>query len=197
MRALGLTIVLAVGSGLLTAASWTEDQGELGGEEDLLALGVDVEEKMGPPIGSPITGAALESQTEVVATSLRCPVCQGLSVADSPSESARNMKRQIRAMVAAGYDRDQITDYFSAAYGDFVLMAPEKVGFNLVVWLFPLVFFGVGGLLGVAAIRRGAARSASQPAPGPEEERPASAPSPSPSSLAPWIEKIRAEASEE
>lgn len=186
---------------LLSGASWTEDQGELGTGDDLLALGADVEEKMGPAVGPSVSGAALEAQTEDVAGVLRCPVCQGLSVADSPSESARNMKRQIRAMVAAGYDSDQITTYFVSAYGDFVLMAPVREGFNLLVWLFPIGFFGLGGLMAVFMIRRGTRRTGADRARGVGE-----APSPAAaqhsqtearSDLDPWIAQIRAEASED
>jgi cytochrome c-type biogenesis protein CcmH/NrfF len=103
-------------------------------------------------------------------------------------------------MVAAGYDSDQITSYFVGAYGDFVMMAPEKTGFNLVVWLAPLAFFGVGGLLGILAIRRSAARATiTGTAANPSEvsgqdgsEAQAQA-----SSLDPWLERIRAEAAED
>ncbi len=40
-----------------------------------------------------------------VAALLRCPVCQGLSVADSPATMAQNMKAQVRELLAAGYDQ--------------------------------------------------------------------------------------------
>jgi len=174
---------------VLSAQSWTEDQGELGSEDDLLALGADVEAKVGEPMGEPLAGAALEGKTEAVSGILRCPVCQGLSVADSPSESARNMKRQIRAMVAAGYEAEQISDYFVGAYGDFVLMAPEKEGFNLVVWLAPIGVLLVGGLLGLSAIRRGSAASRVEEEAAPKAE--------AEGELDPWVARIRAEASEE
>ncbi len=201
MRALLSCLLLLGASLLLGGASWTEDQGELGTGADLLALGADVEGKMGPPVGPSVAGAALEAQTEEVAGVLRCPVCQGLSVADSPSESARNMKRQIRAMVAAGYDGDQITSYFVSAYGDFVLMAPVKEGFNLVVWAFPFGFFGLGGLMAVYMMRRGATRPDDEANEVPAVESPsASGGGDRPETAAdldPWIAQIRAEASED
>jgi len=177
-------------SPLLGGQSWTEDQGEMGGEVDLLALGLDVEEQVGAPINAPLSGPALEARTEQISGVLRCPVCQGLSVADSPSESARNMKRQIRAMVAAGYTEAQITEYFVGAYGDFVLMSPEKRGFNLFVWLAPVGVLLVGGGLGLATIRK----SALQRAPDASES---TGQADEPSGLDPWIEKIRSEAAED
>jgi cytochrome c-type biogenesis protein CcmH/NrfF len=111
------------------------------------------------------------------------------------------MKRQIRAMVAAGYDSDQITSYFVSAYGDFVLMAPVPEGFNLVVWLFPVGFFGLGGLAALYMIRRGTTRgsgdredSSAEGTPGAAaaENRPGIA-----DDLTPWIAQIRSEASED
>ncbi len=133
---------------VLGAQSWTEDQGEAGTEADALALGVDVAAKVGEPSGPALSGDELEATATTIAKGLRCPACQGLSIEDSPAETARNMKRQVRAMVAAGYDREQIEAYFVAAYGEFVLMAPKAEGFNLVVWLAPAVLV-FGGLIWV------------------------------------------------
>ena len=190
MRRLLPLFLVVLMSPLLGAQSWTEDQGELGAEEDLLALGLDVEENVGAPLSSPLSGPPLEARTEQISGVLRCPVCQGLSVADSPSESARNMKRQIRAMVAAGYTQAQITEYFVGRYGDFVLMSPEKRGFNLFVWLAPVGVLLVGGGLGLATIRKSSMQraTAASEADGQAAE---------PSGLDPWIEKIRSEAAED
>lgn len=77
-----------------------------------------------PPRGAPLTGDALETRTEQVASLLRCPVCQGLSVADSPSSTAQNMKAHIRELVAQGYNQDQILAYFERSYSEFVRLEP-------------------------------------------------------------------------
>ena len=49
--------VLVAASLVLSAQSWTEDRGEVGTEEDLLALGKDVAEKVGAPAGPLLRGA--------------------------------------------------------------------------------------------------------------------------------------------
>src|SRR5512139_542725 len=72
----------------------------------------DAEQFVGAPKGMPLAGPALESKTYEVASLLRCPVCQGLSVADSPSEMAVNMKHQVRALLARGFTQEQILSYF-------------------------------------------------------------------------------------
>lgn len=70
---------------------------------------------VGPPKGTPITGALLEERTNEVGALLRCPVCQGMSVADSPAEMAVNMKKQVHELLARGYTQEQILDYFEPA----------------------------------------------------------------------------------
>lgn len=183
--------VLVAASLVLSAQSWTEDRGEVGTEEDLLALGKDVAEKVGAPAGPLLRGAVLEMQTDRLSGVLRCPVCQGLSVADSPSESARNMKRQIRAMIAAGYDDDQIKDYFVGAYGEFVLMSPVKKGFNLIVWLAPVLIIVGGGLLGFRSFR---GRAVSSNDSGEESSLSPVPTATTDGSLDPWLARIRDEA---
>jgi len=53
------------------------------------------------PRGGPLSGAELDARTNEIGGLLRCPVCQGLSVADSPSSMARNMKAEVRDKLAA------------------------------------------------------------------------------------------------
>ena len=108
----------------------------------------DPRQVVGPPRGQPLTGDALETRTKRVASLLRCPVCQGLSVADSPSSTAQNMKAHVRELVAAGYDQDQILAYFERSYGEFVRLEPARRGVNWLVWIAPVA----GLLLGVAIV---------------------------------------------
>jgi cytochrome c-type biogenesis protein CcmH/NrfF len=96
------------------------------------------------PKGQPLSGAALDAKTTEVASLLRCPVCQGMSIADSPSEMAVNMKHQVNAMLAQGYTRDQILDYFEKSYGQFVLLKPKFRGVNTLVWILPILAIAIG-----------------------------------------------------
>ena len=57
-------------------------------------LGLDKQQLLGEPQGAPLTGAQLLLQTEELTSLMRCPVCQGLSVADSPTDSALAMKQE-------------------------------------------------------------------------------------------------------
>jgi cytochrome c-type biogenesis protein CcmH len=95
---------------------------------------------------TPPQGDELARQTQEIASRLRCPVCQGLSVADSPSEMAVNMKTEVRDMLARGHTREQIEAHFVRSYGEFVLLAPKFEGVNALVWILPIAALLVGAL---------------------------------------------------
>jgi cytochrome c-type biogenesis protein CcmH len=85
-----------------------------------------------------------------VASQLRCVVCQNLSVADSPSEMAAQMRGVIKERLATGESPPQVIRYFVDKYGEWILLAPPRHGFSLLVWVFPVVAVAVG--LGVLAL---------------------------------------------
>ena len=69
------------------------------------------------------------------------------------------MKRILREKLLEGQNEDQIKDFFVARYGNSVLAAPPRAGFNLVTWVIPpiAVVLGVVVLLMVMRqMRRGA-----------------------------------------
>ena len=96
----------------------------------------------------------LEDQARGIARELQCPVCQGLSVADSPAPLATQMRELIRARLEAGDSRQQILDYFSERYGDSVLLSPPKTGFTAVAWAAPYFGLAAGIAFLIWAIRR-------------------------------------------
>jgi cytochrome c-type biogenesis protein CcmH len=76
---------------------------------------------------------------------LRCPVCQGVPIADSPSEFAKSMMDELRHQIAQGRTDDQVKTYFITKYGQNILLVPPKSGVNLIVWLGPIVVVLLGG----------------------------------------------------
>ncbi len=113
----------------------------------------DAVDVVGPPRGQPLSGPALDARTNEVAGLLRCPVCQGLSVGDSPAGMAQKMKHQVRDLVAAGYDEEQILTYFERSYGEFVRLEPPLRGVNWIVWLAPLAGLLIGSVVVFWALR--------------------------------------------
>src|SRR3972149_727440 len=89
-------------------------------------------------------GEDIEEQLRAVASGLRCPVWQNLSVADSTSELALEMRARIRAQPGAGKRPEEIRAYFVSKYGEWILLSPTPRGVGLVVWVLP----GLGTLAG-------------------------------------------------
>jgi cytochrome c-type biogenesis protein CcmH len=98
--------------------------------------------------------AVSEETVHEVAGQLRCVVCQNLSVADSPSEMAGQMRTIIRERLAAGESPDEVQRYFVQRYGEWILLSPPRRGFNLLVWLLPLVFVMAGFAVVAILVRR-------------------------------------------
>lgn len=98
--------------------------------------------------------SALEARTSAVASELRCPVCQGLSIQDSPSDLAQSMRAVVRDQLAQGKSAGEVKAYFVAKYGEWILLAPSASGFNLLAYLLPAVALIGGGVVIVGAVRR-------------------------------------------
>lgn len=121
----------------------------------LLQLNVpDAQQFVGAPKGTPIAGQQLTDRTHEVASLLRCPVCQGMSVADSPSEMAVNMKEQVRELLARGYTDEQILKYFELSYGQFVLLKPKFEGVTGMVWVLPVLALVIGATILFVKLRK-------------------------------------------
>jgi len=109
---------------------------------------------IGQPQGTPLTGPQLERRTMEISSELRCPVCQGLAIGDSPSIMAANMKAQVRELLERGYTEPQILSYFEKSYGGFVLLRPKFQGVNALVWVLPLLVLAIGFVLVVSKAKK-------------------------------------------
>jgi len=117
----------------------------------VLAIGLAVAWSARP---QPVTSA---DRVARIAAELRCPVCQGLSVQDSPSETARSMKDPIAQRVAEGRSDDAIRAEFVRSYGEWILLSPPVVSLSGLVWVAPLLAIIAGALF---ALDRARARAA-------------------------------------
>lgn len=108
---------------------------------------------------SGVRAGSVEDQTLRLAAELRCPVCQNLSVADSPSEMATQMREMIHQKLQDGESPEQIRSYFVSRYGEWILLSPTRQGFNWVAWLLPFVAILGGAGIIILTIRRSIGRS--------------------------------------
>ncbi len=94
---------------------------------------------------------------------LICPTCHE-SLAASSSPIADRMRTFIRARIAAGDTKSEIKAELVDQFGEAVLAAPPKSGFNLLAWVLPLVGIALAaGIVGVLAYRWSRTRKAPAP----------------------------------
>jgi len=97
---------------------------------------------------------SLADRAHEIAAGLRCPVCLNLSVADSPSRLAGEMRSEITTRLRAGESAEEIRAFFVGRYGDWILLEPPKRGLNLVPWAVPIVALIAGVAIWVTVVRR-------------------------------------------
>jgi cytochrome c-type biogenesis protein CcmH len=96
----------------------------------------------------------LEARMLDVTAELRCLVCQNQTIADSHADLAVDLRNQVREMLRRGDSKQQIIDYMTARYGDFVLYRPPMKATTVLLWFGPplLMVCGLAGL--VLVLRR-------------------------------------------
>lgn len=180
---------------LAVAASWAfaQDPPAFGpevtsvlGEPDGAKVGLDVDilAVLGPPAGAAPDPGAINAISRAIDTKLRCPVCQGVAIADSPASMATNMRAQVRDLVAKGYSEEQILNYFERSYGEFVRLEPPLRGLNWMLWILPAIALAGGAFIVVHLARQ-------KPAPVPSEAETVTSAKPVDPELAKYLERIR------
>lgn len=104
----------------------------------------------------------LEARMMTITSELRCLVCQNQTIADSHAELAVDLRNQVREMLLAGKSEQDITDYMTARYGDFVLYRPPFKAQTALLWIGPaaMVLIGLSALFVV--LRRRSRMDANQ-----------------------------------
>jgi cytochrome c-type biogenesis protein CcmH/NrfF len=89
---------------------------------------------------------ALELRVNRVSAELRCLVCQNQTIADSNAALAVDLRNQVREQLRAGRSEQQVIDFMTARYGDFVRYRPPLRAGTLALWGGPAALL-LGGLL--------------------------------------------------
>ncbi len=98
-----------------------------------------------------------------------CGTCPHLSVSVCTCSKADEIKAEIKQKIAQGMTEQQIINSFVAEYGQTVLSAPPKSGFNLSVWMIPFLAFVVGGIVLFAFLKNQQRPPEDQPPTGPSK----------------------------
>jgi cytochrome c-type biogenesis protein CcmH len=113
-----------------------------------IALGVGAS-RGGPP-------ASPAQRANAIDALVRCPSCEGISVADSSASTAVAIRQAVVARIGAGQTDGQIYSFLVSRYGPGILLRPPVHGATGWVWLLPpvAVAVAVGGLVSVLWRRR-------------------------------------------
>jgi len=115
-----------------------------------LSLSLAHANEAAPAVADPV----LEARMLEITAELRCLVCQNQTIADSHADLAIDLRQQVREMLQKGMTNQQITDYMTERYGDFVLYRPPFKSTTALLWIGPgaLLVLGLAGL--VLVLRR-------------------------------------------
>lgn len=91
-----------------------------------------------------VTNPTQEDRVESIGERIKCPVCQGESIANSPSQMARDMMALVEERVADGESDEAIIDELLFSYSGAVLLDPPARGPTLVLWVAPLAALVAG-----------------------------------------------------
>jgi cytochrome c-type biogenesis protein CcmH len=119
----------------------------------LLSLAVSQAPSQEGREGTAILDPVHEARVQRLGKLLRCAVCQGVSIADSPASMARAQLDKVRELVSQEKSDEEIFGYFVDRYGEWALMEPRKGGVTMGLWLFPVLLLVIGGAIIVASAK--------------------------------------------
>ena len=89
----------------------------------------------------------LRQRYQTLTEELRCPKCQNQNIAASNAPIAQDLRAQLHTQLHAGRSDDQIIEYMVQRYGEFVLYRPRWGLDTALLWLAPLIFLALAGLV--------------------------------------------------
>jgi cytochrome c-type biogenesis protein CcmH len=92
----------------------------------------------------PLETRKQEAQFSHLLKELRCLVCQNQDLADSSAGLAEDLRNQVYLMIKEGKSDDEIINYLTARYGDFILFKPPVKALTALLWYGPGLFLLLG-----------------------------------------------------
>ena len=83
---------------------------------------------------------ALQKTARGLYDRIMCPICPGQTIAQSNSESSRQMRDLVLKKLRQGETEEEILQYFVSRYGERIMAKPNKKGLNLMLWSLPFLF---------------------------------------------------------
>ncbi|MEX1165351.1 MAG: cytochrome c-type biogenesis protein [Hydrogenophaga sp.] len=107
-----------------------------------------------PSMAQPLfADETIEKRLTHLSRELRCVVCQNEALSESPAELATDMRQEIRDLMKAGKTDQEVLEFLTSRYGDFVLFRPPFKPLTYLLWIGPFLFLGFGVLIWFVALR--------------------------------------------
>ncbi|HSE24796.1 MAG TPA: cytochrome c-type biogenesis protein [Pyrinomonadaceae bacterium] len=106
----------------------------------LLGVGQAISQEAKPMTDDP----ALEKRLNNLSKELRCLVCQNETLADSQADLAEDLRREIREQMRAGKSDQEIINFLTQRYGQFILYRPRVTPTTYLLWFGPFVLLLAG-----------------------------------------------------
>jgi cytochrome c-type biogenesis protein CcmH/NrfF len=102
----------------------------------------------------------LEIRAKALGDQLICPTCAGQSLNDSAADEAQLLREIIRQKILKGESDQQIIQWFVERYGNRVLFKPPLTPLTYLLWGFPWMLLGGGGVYVMGRVFRSGSQSA-------------------------------------
>lgn len=105
-------------------------------------------------LGQSPSAADLDQEARAIDAMLIAPCCFSQQVSVHQSAAADEVRHDVRARLAAGQTREQILDAYVSRYGKRILAEPPAIGFDLTLYIMPVVMMAASLGLITAVLRR-------------------------------------------
>ncbi len=102
----------------------------------------------------PLKNVEDEPRFSELSNVLRCMVCQNQTIADSNADLAKDFRNQVKEKINAGQSNDEIVDYMTARYGDYILYKPPFNWATALLWTGPFLLVVIGFFMILRILRR-------------------------------------------
>lgn len=95
----------------------------------------------------PFVNAQQKQQFQQLLKQVRCVVCQNQDIADSNADLAKDLRQQIYDFIQQNKSDNEILDYLTTRYGEFILFEPLFTKSTWLLWIAPFGMLLLGLLV--------------------------------------------------
>ena len=82
-----------------------------------------------------------KEQSDEITKLLRCMTCQNLTIYESDTDFANQIKKEVLEQLKNNQTKTEIIDFMVERYGNYILLKPKFNISNLLLWVLPFALF--------------------------------------------------------